>query len=533
MVIEVGAGDGAVWSLSRTFVEEGWPALLIEKDPTKFRGLRRFCRRYPAADCIAAHCCAHDVPGWKLVWNHIQLGMFTAWPRPHLTLATILAKCTVRSQPGLLIVNARRPYGVFQGFDPNRFHPLVIAACDPPKSEDRISVYNLLSAYGYKYAGATGAYSVWSSGEARRAPDRATLRISDMPQLPKALTGRVVFDSTPSVMSSFGSISPGNHIIHGWAFVEPSWSVPPCVYLEVSDDKTGVKEYFQAYRCHRPDVSDHFHRPTLTMSGFRALVPLGHRERGAFSIRVLQSDGQVFYGSDVSLRLAPVAQNYETIVRQGLARKFLSGCGIEIGALQRPLPVPEHCSVRYIDRMPVSELLQQYPELGDLPLQQPDLIDDGEKLSRIAAGSQDFVIANHFLEHCENPIHTLLNMFRIIRVGGVIFLAVPDKRYTFDFARPSTDYETLKTTAQSGIRPDKMALYEEWVRYVMHHDSATDAQVVKLVASKYSIHYNVWNADELITFLCRARTDFSLPFILASVVCSENEAILTLEKTSQ
>ncbi|MBV8906616.1 MAG: methyltransferase domain-containing protein [Acidobacteriia bacterium] len=334
-------------------------------------------------------------------------------------------------------------------------------------------------------------------------------------------------------MSSFGSISPGNHIIHGWAFVEPSWSVPPCVYLEVSDDKTGVKEYFQAYRCHRPDVSDHFHRPTLTMSGFRALVPLGHRERGAFSIRVLQSDGQVFYGSDVSLRLAPVAQNYETIVRQGLARKFLSGCGIEIGALQRPLPVPEHCSVRYIDRMPVSELLQQYPELGDLPLQQPDLIDDGEKLSRIAAGSQDFVIANHFLEHCENPIHTLLNMFRIIRVGGVIFLAVPDKRYTFDFARPSTDYETLKTTAQSGIRPDKMALYEEWVRYVMHHDSATDAQVVKLVASKYSIHYNVWNADELITFLCRARTDFSLPFILASVVCSENEAILTLEKTSQ
>ena len=38
-------------------------------------------------------------------------------------------------------------------------------------------------------------------------------------------------------------------------------------------------------------------------------------------------------------------------------------------------------------------------------------IDDGERLGKIADASQDFVIANHFLEHCQDPILALLNIF--------------------------------------------------------------------------------------------------------------------------
>jgi predicted SAM-dependent methyltransferase len=48
-----------------------------------------------------------------------------------------------------------------------------------------------------------------------------------------------------------------------------------------------------------------------------------------------------------------------------------------------------------------------YPELKSRKFIEPDIIDDGEKLSRIEDASQDFIIANHFLEHCEDPIGTV------------------------------------------------------------------------------------------------------------------------------
>ena len=86
--------------------------------------------------------------------------------------------------------------------------------------------------------------------------------------------------------------------------------------------------------------------------------------------------------------------------------------------------------------MPLSELLDQYPELRGQPVQGPDLIDDGERLTKVESTTQDFVIANHFLEHCENPIQTLVNLLRVLKDGGLLYLAVPDKRFTFDVDRP-------------------------------------------------------------------------------------------------
>ena len=37
-------------------------------------------------------------------------------------------------------------------------------------------------------------------------------------------------------------------------------------------------------------------------------------------------------------------------------------------------------------------------------------MDDGERLATIADATQDFVIANHFLEHCQDPLGALGNM---------------------------------------------------------------------------------------------------------------------------
>jgi len=55
--------------------------------------------------------------------------------------------------------------------------------------------------------------------------------------------------------------------------------------------------------------------------------------------------------------------------RCSLAKRYLKGgAGIEIGALHRPLVVPSQAQVKYVDRLPTSELRLQYPELKECPL---------------------------------------------------------------------------------------------------------------------------------------------------------------------
>src|SRR3954454_1680866 len=48
--------------------------------------------------------------------------------------------------------------------------------------------------------------------------------------------------------------------------------------------------------------------------------------------------------------------------RRRLARRFLSGDGLEIGALTLPMWMPPGARVRYVDRKPLVALRAEYPE---------------------------------------------------------------------------------------------------------------------------------------------------------------------------
>ena len=136
--------------------------------------------------------------------------------------------------------------------------------------------------------------------------------------------------------------------------------------------------------------------------------------------------------------------------RDAIAAIFLRGDGIEIGALHQPLHLPASARVKYVDRMTVPELRRQYEELADMPLVETDIIDNGEQLTTIGDSTEDFVIANHFIEHCQNPIQTFHNLSRVLKLGGVLYLAVPDKRFTFDADRPCTTIDHIMRDFSEG-----------------------------------------------------------------------------------
>ena len=198
--------------------------------------------------------------------------------------------------------------------------------------------------------------------------------------------------------------------------------------------------------------------------------------------------------------------------RHELAAEFLRGSGIEIGALHLPMVLPAGVSVRYVDRMTVPELRVHYPELDGQELAPVDVVDDGELLSTIEPESVDFIVANHFLEHCEDPIGTIETHLGKLRPGGVLFYAVPDKRYTFDFRRPRTPLSHVIADHKDGGHASRREHYLEWVRaglagFVGPHEDGVQRRAEQLEAERYSIHFHVWTQTDLLELMlhCQER----------------------------
>ncbi len=151
-----------------------------------------------------------------------------------------------------------------------------------------------------------------------------------------------------------------------------------------------------------------------------------------------------------------------------------------------------------MDRLSLEEQMLHYPELKGEVLTSIDIIDDGEKLSSFADESIDFIIASHFLEHCQDPIGTLENFNRVLRQEGHVLLAIPDKRYTFDKERPTTTLNHLCTDHKEGPEVSREAHFEEWSRYVgQKKGDELQADINHCTELGYSIHFHVWTEKEL------------------------------------
>ena len=203
--------------------------------------------------------------------------------------------------------------------------------------------------------------------------------------------------------------------------------------------------------------------------------------------------------------------NPTVIDRHVLAHCYLHGNGLEIGALHHPLGVPAEAHVRYVDRLSVEDLRMHYPELAALPLVPLDFVDNGETLTKVPDQSQDFVIANHFLEHCEDPIKTLGTFFRVLRSGGVLYLAVPEKTHTFDRDRPVTTLAHLWADHRLGVSRSRREHYQEWVRLVdkVIDPLKAEESARRLEAIQYSIHFHVWDQLDWLEFVQAMLSQFS------------------------
>jgi predicted SAM-dependent methyltransferase len=221
------------------------------------------------------------------------------------------------------------------------------------------------------------------------------------------------------------------------------------------------------------------------------------------------------------------------VVREDLARRYLRGSGIEIGPLAWPLRMPPGAHVSYVDRLSQAELVREQgvslsaSGLDPEAIPVIDVIDDAERLAKFADRSLDFVVANHVLEHVEDPISTLGTFLRVIRSGGILFLALPDARHTFDAARERTTVEHLLRDHREGPEVSRRAHYEEWARF---NEQLAEERVASRVAEferdRAHHHFHVWELDGFLDLL----RSLELPCRLELAQANQHEFDVILRK---
>jgi SAM-dependent methyltransferase len=221
-------------------------------------------------------------------------------------------------------------------------------------------------------------------------------------------------------------------------------------------------------------------------------------------------------------------------VRRRLASRYLGGNGIEVGALYLPLALPRRARARYVDRMGVAELRAHYPELDEYDLVRPDIIDDGETLATLASESVDFVIVNHLIEHCQDPIGALLAHARVLREGGVLYLAAPDRRRTrFDRDRDETSLEHLVRDHEDGPAWSRAGHYEEWSRLAIGVPAEeVPAHAAALDAEDYSIHFHTFTPTSFLALLLHSREAYGLPLEVVATETNHHEFIVLARRTA-
>jgi SAM-dependent methyltransferase len=149
-----------------------------------------------------------------------------------------------------------------------------------------------------------------------------------------------------------------------------------------------------------------------------------------------------------------------------------NGRGLEIGPLASPVVPRELGDVYYVDHLPTDGLIAKYrndPDVDEGRIVSTDFV-WGENTLAEAVGSAapfDYVVASHVLEHVPDFVGWLNEVATVLRSGGRLSLAMPDRRYTFDVRRRDTDIsEIVEAYLLHFRRPAVRATFDHFYRFV-------------------------------------------------------------------
>jgi SAM-dependent methyltransferase len=270
--------------------------------------------------------------------------------------------------------------------------------------------------------------------------------------------------------------------------------------------------------------------------GFEFDVPRDIRSRSRYALSVRDAESKEELGqSPISVNEcdAPVIEGRR--LRRLLAEQYLRGHGLEIGPLHRPMPLPAGVRVTYTDSFSTDVLRTLWsPDVDGYHIPPMDIVTDATTLDGIADASFDFVVSSHVIEHLENPVCGLRHALRVLRPGGVLLLAVPDRRATFDAGRPPTSVAHLLRDYCGGTADSRRRHYDEWVSLV-EHLTGEDAvrRATDLEQRRYPIHFHCWSPMEFMVLLDAVERLMPAGFDVDFFKANRTEGVWILRRTER
>jgi SAM-dependent methyltransferase len=131
--------------------------------------------------------------------------------------------------------------------------------------------------------------------------------------------------------------------------------------------------------------------------------------------------------------------------------------GLEIGPLAAPFIAREGANVLYADYLDADGLRAKYradPNVDISRIVDVDVIWAGGPLAAcLPPGTVlDYVFASHVMEHIPDLVGWFAEIAAVLRPGGLVALAIPDKRFTFDLLRAPSRLGDLIDAHLHGLR---------------------------------------------------------------------------------
>ena len=229
----------------------------------------------------------------------------------------------------------------------------------------------------------------------------------------------------------------------------------------------------------------------------------------------------------------------------------LRGRGVEFGPGCHPMRLgPAVQEVVYCDSHSREEFARDFPEASHYIDLFPEIdlkidFDRDDFTGLLGAGSRDFVVASHTLEHLMQPLRFLDRCHDVLKDGGVLYLGLPDKRRTFDRHMPRTRLaELLAREAAGTLVPDAAKVIESHrlsdpTRHNAHRDQGLprpldpdtpEGRATVQRERDRSIHVNHWVLDDMLELFEHLSAGRGRHFRLLDGVVGDNENVLLMQR---
>jgi SAM-dependent methyltransferase len=154
----------------------------------------------------------------------------------------------------------------------------------------------------------------------------------------------------------------------------------------------------------------------------------------------------------------PVRHQRQRFLAEHVAVKDLAI--LEIGAFDAPTWIGDNVppGLRFLDWYSTEELFELHRGKSSRNWNRKievDYVVKHKRFSHQVSQRFELVVANHVIEHIADPIAWLGEVAAVTTEGGRLCLAIPDRRYTFDYIRSeSTAVDLLRAHEADLIQPD-------------------------------------------------------------------------------